>query len=132
MSFDWDDFMKLAGLLAPGAATTIFVDSSHGEACQRTAVSRAYYAAFHKTCEFLRQHPGYKNKIPQGPNAHTKVPELMRTSQKREWQKVGNKLRILREDRNKVDYDADISQLTSLTAKAMTSASKILDMLKSF
>ena len=48
--FDWQEYYLLARVLLSQA------ESSHcKEAMLRSAVSRAYYAAFHRACDYLRE-----------------------------------------------------------------------------
>ena len=46
MSFTWQEFADLAGVLA----------SEADEARQRTAINRAYYAAYHAASAYVRAH----------------------------------------------------------------------------
>ena len=131
MTFDWAEFMKVASILAARHRGEVPAsDDPTEEACQRTAISRVYYAAFHKTCEFLTINCK-RSDIRQGSNAHTVVPRVLKDSKDREQIKIGNKLDNLRVDRNKADYDHDIPNARALTAKAITSATNILQLLES-
>jgi uncharacterized protein (UPF0332 family) len=53
MTFDWLSFFNLAEALAKGELTNQS-DNSAAEGCYRSSVSRAYYFAFHRAYEFLR------------------------------------------------------------------------------
>ncbi len=129
MTFEWSEFMKVATILARGAAATIGEEPTD-EACQRTSVSRAYYAAFHESWEFLKA-KGKESEISTGPGAHTAVPRVLKESGEREWKKIGNKLDNLKSDRHKADYEAHIENVKSLCAKSITNAKELLQLLES-
>lgn len=48
--FDWQDYYLLARELLSQADR-----APHKEAVLRTAVSRAYYAAYHRACDYLKK-----------------------------------------------------------------------------
>jgi uncharacterized protein (UPF0332 family) len=52
--FDWQEYYLLARVLLSQAES-----STHKEAMFRSAVSRAYYAAFHRACNYLREMDEY-------------------------------------------------------------------------
>ncbi len=89
------DFLTLANALAAGTT----------EAAWRTAISRAYYAAFHTARQLLRD---LGLRAPRGDQAHAYL-----------WMRLSNcgdpqlavacqKLQDLRGKRNEADYDIDV------------------------
>lgn len=69
MSFDWTQYLFLAQELTKGSAS-----SSNHEAMLRSAISRAYYAAFCSARNFLRDHK--KKVIPLTAEAHRIVKDI--------------------------------------------------------
>jgi len=63
MTFDWSEYLKLAQELAGQT-----VSPANEEAKLRSSVSRAYYAAFCKARNYLRDIEGCS--IPSTPEAH--------------------------------------------------------------
>lgn len=67
----------------------------------RTAIGRAYYAAFNVAAELLRE-MGFH--IGQNAAAHDYIAKLLNSSEHREVQSVAGALRTLRTSRNHADY----------------------------
>lgn len=87
-----DDFISMAMQLLAG-------DS---EPHLRTAVSRAYYGAFHIGRDFVRK---CGILIPAGPEAHKSIRWCLANAGSQELDKVALQLESLRSARNKADYD---------------------------
>jgi len=119
MSFDWTEYLALAQDLAGQRVTPPTV-----EAKLRSAISRAYYAAFCKARNHLRDREGHD--IPTTGEAHVKVRDIFRDSPYRQRKSIGTTLNRLREDRRKADYDDSIRNLPDITTKALTECNKIL------
>jgi uncharacterized protein (UPF0332 family) len=88
------DFLELADTLCTEIT----------EAAWRTAVSRAYYAAFHTARQLLRQ-CGFA--VPPADQAHAYLWLRLANSGHPDVQRAGNDLSILRHIRNWADYDLD-------------------------
>jgi uncharacterized protein (UPF0332 family) len=69
---------------------------------QRSAVSRAYYAAFHATRDFFEA-CGVRLST-HSPDAHTKLAQCMENTNVPDMVKLGRRLASLRADRNTADY----------------------------
>ena len=67
----------------------------------RSSVSRAYYGALHTAIQFLEEMGIY---IPSTDNKHDRVPDLLQHSGDAELIKTGERLKNLREERNRADY----------------------------
>jgi uncharacterized protein (UPF0332 family) len=89
------DFLTLAYGLAAGTT----------EAEWRSAVSRAYYAAFHAARQLLRD-LGFR--VPRGDQAHAYLWMRLSNCGDAGLVAAGQKLRDLRSDRNHADYDLDV------------------------
>lgn len=98
MSFDWGDYLKLAEALLRDP-------SSPGpeEASLRTAISRAYYAAF-RSASNLAVSRGEITPS-RGSGDHGLVINHFRDATDPARQKIGANLSRLRSNRNKADYD---------------------------
>lgn len=87
-----DDFIRMATQLLAG----------NSEAHFRTAVSRAYYGAFHIGRDFVR---GSGILVPAGPEAHKSVRWCLANAGLQELADAAVQLESLRSARNKADYD---------------------------
>jgi uncharacterized protein (UPF0332 family) len=105
MTFDWLEYLQLDRELA-GEITA----ASGEEAKNRSAVSRAYYAAFNKAREVLEVKDGLT--VPKQ-NTHQYVISQFQNNSSPCRQKIGNRLRVLRSYRNQADYENKFT----LTAK---------------
>ena len=106
MKFDWSEYFKLTHELLK-----IDID----EAKQRSSISRAYYAAFGRARNYLRDYLGdsrLSRKI-LDINVHQYVAEeFYRYDRKnKKMIEIGRDLGILRSFRNKVDYEDVIFSL---------------------
>lgn len=95
MPFDWREFLALSNDLRKLAAA-----GRHQEAALRSAVSRAYYAAFCFARDQARAKLGYVS--PRTPEEHA---ELQRFLAANKYGKAASQLERLRQWRNKCDYD---------------------------
>lgn len=123
MSFNWSEYFTLAQELASKSAT-----SSMQEAMLRSAISRAYYAAF---CE-ARNHLIHKDAeaIPNRVNVHAYVGKQFEKSNDTVRQKIGRLLHHLRSIRNIADYqDRFYGKLPGRTRVALLEAEEVLRLL---
>src|SRR5688572_7204239 len=86
-----DEFLTLA----------IKLSSSSGEAERRSAVSRAYYGAFHQAKVLLE---ACEITIPNSENIHSVIVRCLQHSGDMEIEVAGRKLDSLRSERNDADY----------------------------
>jgi len=119
VSFDWSEYLNLAQEMA-GLA----VGPSSQDAKLRSAVSRAYYAAFCKARNHLRDKEGHR--IPPSGDAHIYVREQFQNSTDRLRRGMGSTLNRLRIDRNKVDYDDVVKRLPSMTTSVLRQAARVI------
>jgi uncharacterized protein (UPF0332 family) len=118
MPFRWVEFFALAEQIAStsGAGYT-------DEASNRTAVSRAYYAAFCSLRNYAASQLGFQ---PQGtPRDHTTL-RLHLQALGSEWATVARYLQELRLWRNQCDYDDEVPNLSELTRLALLRAEAVL------
>jgi len=124
MSFDWSEYLNLAQELA-GQATM----PATQEAKLRSAISRAYYAAFCKARNHLRDKE--RLAIPSGGKAHLYVRDQFKNSLDSSRKRIGHNLDRLRIDRNKVDYDDSVTGLFSMTNADLRLAKRVISVLGS-
>src|SRR5437879_4229739 len=116
--FDWGDYLDQANRLAAGG----------DEAGQRSAISRAYYAAFGLARRRLETVEG--NPVPPTGRAHQYVwnafvsnpPEARRAA-------IAASGTRLRRRRNLADYDDAVPDLGTLTRETLMEAQRVIDTL---
>ena len=92
MPWDWVGFKEVAERLA--------VSSDEGD--QRTAISRAYYFAHHRACEYCSE--VLNETLPRDGRRHQVVIDLLDQGNVAE-SIVAGKLKRIRSERTKADYD---------------------------
>ena len=117
MSFDWSEYLHLARQLAENPTSR--------EASLRSAISRAYYAAFCTARNHLRDKES--RAIPGGAQVHRYVREQFQNSADSARKAIGVNLDRLRSFRNKTDYDDAVTGLPSVAAVALSLAEQIID-----
>jgi uncharacterized protein (UPF0332 family) len=116
MSFDWSHYLDLAEELIERAA-----NSPNAEADLRSAVSRAYYGAFHQARLYLKDAFGIA--IERDAYSHAQV---RRAFQDRQYYKIAANLSRMRVDRNKADYDDTITNLLHLARENLRRANNVI------
>lgn len=115
MAFDWSQFLVLAEELAA---------QSDNEAALRSAVSRAYYAAFCSAREhLLNTHILYRIRTHRPRLSHRTV---WRTYQRDIDRRIGMDGNRLRELRNLVDYEDVFPNLDNAVRSALSTSRRIL------
>jgi uncharacterized protein (UPF0332 family) len=99
------------------------------EASQRSAVSRAYYAAFCSARNRLRDREGAT--IPKTSAAHSAVWDEFQSSAEIRRRQIGQLGHRLKRARAKVDYDDNVPGLSQLAEDAMEEADKLISILLS-
>lgn len=122
MNFDWSEYLKLAQELAGQV-----IKPASKEAKLRSSISRAYYAAFCKARNYLRD--AERLSIPSGPEAHTDVRDTFLNSPNKSRRKIGESLKRLRTRRNKVDYEDSVTGLSSKVKASLRDASFVVSAL---
>ena len=118
MAFDWGKYIVLAEEL--GAR-------SEDEAALRSAVSRAYYAAFGKARNHLHQENIH---FPKNVSAHTVVWNKFREDAEEHRKVIGTIGDRLRRSRNKADYDDDFFPVASVAQDAILKAKSLIGYLE--
>ncbi len=120
MSFEWKEYLALAHFLQRHSAPDL-----NQEAAFRSAVSRAYYAAFCHARNHARDRQGL-NPAYTGDD-HFLVKKHFSTRRERG---VALKLDRLRQWRNQCDYEDSVANLATLPASALQEAQLVIAMLK--
>jgi uncharacterized protein (UPF0332 family) len=121
MSFDWAEYLALAKELIENP--TIYP-----EARQRSAVSRAYYAAFNLAKNYLEQ--AEEQSLPKTADAHRYVAEYFRLSDDPDQREIGNNLARLRLFRNQADYTSSFPGLSAVAKRTVKIAAGVAANLK--
>lgn len=123
MSFNWLQYLGLAQQLAGKAQI-----STTQESRLRSAISRAYYAAFILARNYLRDEESIS--IPER-QSHKFVIEQFKNSSEEVRQKIGKNLARLRFSRNKADYDDNFERLPEETRSMLKLANKTISDIQS-
>jgi len=110
------DFLTVAGGLA----------SDSTEAAWRSAISRAYYAAFHAARELMTD-LGFT--VPQGDSTHAYAWIRLQNCGDPKVRKAGSNLNVLRGQRNRADYDLHLTIRQSHAATEVQIANEVLQSL---
>jgi uncharacterized protein (UPF0332 family) len=120
MPFDWKEYLNLAKSLQ-NKQWNVYSQ----EAAFRSAVSRAYYAAFCHARNFIRDREDfipYNNTID-----HSRVRKHFERQRKFD---ISDNLNELRRWRNRCDYEDTVNDLSDLLEDAIQNAQEVIDKLK--
>lgn len=121
MNFEWSHFLELARRLA----------TENDEASQRSAISRAYYAAFHEAKRYIK---GTKPHVPfpRDGRAHETAWQTLKDGI-REERGLGVRLERLKKQRTTADYDNAPGQLRLPhdAKRAVEEAESLINVLRS-
>ncbi len=118
--FDWVHFLRLAEQLNDLVVTGVDV-----EAQQRSAISRAYYAAFNLSRIYLESE-GY-GPYAADASAHGEVKRAFNHADDRVRKSIGQRLDALRESRNWSDYSSVVAANWLDLAKVAVSRAKEIE-----
>jgi uncharacterized protein (UPF0332 family) len=123
MSFEWSDFLAVADALLVAAPDV------HREASLRTAISRAYYAAFG-----VARHGARATRLATRRSAaeHGEVAAFYAKQYGERGEQVAIVLGRLRNRRNAADYDDDLSDVETLCNLSIEDAHNLLILLATF
>lgn len=118
MSFNWSTYLDLAQELTMQAPTSLYQ-----EAKLRSAISRAYYAAFCKARNHLRDIDGLQ--VPHDGSAHRYVKEQFKGNTLKERKRIGVSLERMKINRGKADYDDVVTNLPNTARENLELAKKV-------
>ncbi|MDQ3132116.1 MAG: hypothetical protein M3Q99_15320 [Acidobacteriota bacterium] len=116
MSFDWEKFRELAEELRQGET----------EAARRTAISRIYYAVYHRAKTYL-ENEGFQFR--QFESSHRQIWDEFK-DKGRTFAAIGNTGDRLRANRVKADYIAEIADIDLLVERSFELAENAFTYLK--
>ncbi len=125
MTFDWEEFLDVAQKLSALAEEE---QGQAREALRRTAISRAYYAAFCSTAIWLRRNYP-KHPLPEGGEIHRGVIEFFEWHREDEFKQVGALLDRMRKRRNLADYRTLLKDSEQLLERNIFDANRVLNAL---
>jgi uncharacterized protein (UPF0332 family) len=102
-SFDWKTYLELSKRLYDQSAENGFIDC---EAELRTAISRAYYSAFHVSLKFLSEASVDGFEVSRTGADHAAVIHYLKNSGIDALQDASKILGNLKNDRTKADYES--------------------------
>lgn len=118
MPFDWNEYLKLAQELLGNDEVIADEDSK-----RRSAISRAYYSSFCNARNFLKD--VYGEDVPEDTDAHRFVKETLQRNSNFDLRIAGTKLGTLRVDRNKADYENEVTGLKKLAELSILNAEQV-------
>jgi len=132
--FDWQEYYLLARELLSQADS-----SPHKEAMLRSAVSRAYYAAFHRACDYLREVNEYPTRQQfEGSRRETHrflISIFTNNPDYPERDKIGQMLDSLKDLRHKADYaksvEKHVFRKKSRVKEIIDEAKRVIDLIDS-
>ena len=119
MSFLWADYLTVAKHLTEHSDA-----SDYAEACLRSAISRAYYAALITARNLLRDQG---IEVPETAEIHRFVPQWFLAEEDVDQNEISALLKRLRDRRRKADYADEIQKVSSLAKRALTDAQLAID-----
>jgi hypothetical protein len=127
MAFDWREFLDLARWLQSQVEAKVGIAS---EAAFRSAIGRAYFAAFGHAHHYARTWLGFqgKTKIEDKAQEHGALRAFLKSKRRA---KVAEKLSQLRLWRNRCDYEEDLQDfdLPSQLDAALEAADHVFESL---
>lgn len=115
--FDWLSYLEVARRLVDG-------DQQLGEACRRSAISRAYYGVFGKGREVLQQ----QGLLFEREAIHAQVIRTLRREPP--TSELGRDLDRLRRERNEADYNAEAKFPYARADQALNVAQRIVEQMR--
>ncbi len=113
---------------AVGVACAAGLEGAPEEASRRTAIGRAYYAALLSIKRRVEAVQG-EGVVPEA-RIHSAVPRALKDSGLREFRRVIDLLRDLKEDREDADYEIDVEPFKAdEVEEALKRSRRLLDLL---
>jgi uncharacterized protein (UPF0332 family) len=123
MSFDWSNYLDLARELQRQGAI-----HSSKEAELRSSISRAYYSAFCKARNYLRDRR--RLTLSEGPEVHVHVQDAFLDSNDKRLKGIGENLTRLRTYRNRADYQDTFFRINDASLLCIGLADDVLSELR--
>lgn len=124
MAFEWGEFFELAQFLAGNG------DTYTPESAFRTAVSRAYYAAFCAARGYASDHQRFMPSYTGADHGDLREHFRRQSVNDKRWLKVASKLQQIGIWRTTCDYDESVDNLNAIVNAAITSAKSVFTILR--
>lgn len=124
MSFDWEEYHKVAVMLSESNDSSCSAEARH-----RAAISRAYYAALNTAKQYVIQAHGVKPR--RGNNSHKWVLDQIETAWDPRAADVHQKLNKLRRLRTNADYKPRMKRTEAEMRTALRLSIHVVSTLKS-
>jgi uncharacterized protein (UPF0332 family) len=122
MNPDWAEYLEFARDLVQQASSP----SLHQEAMLRSAISRAYYCAYHAARHFINQQGA---RTASHYNSHEGVIRWYGEQPRRQYHAVAVKLGRLKDNRVNADYRPNFQPNVSLAQTTVEEVDKVLAMI---
>ncbi len=122
MRFDWREYLELAKKISNMSDLEL-----SEEALYRSAVSRAYYAAFCWCRNFAYQRLGFKTSDTS--KAHKELREFLKRKGGK-WIRLASQLNNLRLWRNKCDYEDEVQGLSNMLKESIKFSENVINTCK--
>jgi len=99
-------------------------ESGYPEACLRSAISRAYYAALNTARNLLKDELGVE--VPENAEIHQFIPNWFMNEDDLDRREIGTLLDRLRDRRRKADYADEIARPSSLAQRSIADAQLVI------
>lgn len=119
-AFTWKDYLEIARKLQANQFENL------SEASLRSAVSRAYYAAFHHAQDWLKKQPG-QHYFSEDAKAHD---EVINDLKRCHYTTISDELFYLKRFRRKCDYELEVYNLERIARTAISQSDHIITTLK--
>jgi uncharacterized protein (UPF0332 family) len=126
MSFDWIEYFEIAKQLANQAHQP---NVKFKEGKYRAAISRAYYSAFIKARNRLRDVDNVTSPRKDGKYGHTFVILTYENNPDVARHNIGLKLRVLRNNRERADYEDSFPDAKDVAKQTLRLANEIIHLL---
>lgn len=116
--FDWREFHTIAKFLHENCNK---INDITPEAAFRSAIGRAYYAAFNTACQFAKEE-FHVDPSRQGKGSHDYYIEMFRyfENENSDYKKIAIDLKRMKEYRNLADYKKNFSKIDPKTSAQLT------------
>jgi len=120
MTFNWVDYLNLAEILIRERAKL-----GYEEACQRSAISRAYYATFMSATQKAKA----EGWVTPGREQHRAIRNHFTKTTDKDRQRIGTWLQRLADNRESADYRDVAGDIQKVAELSLLEARKVIDTL---
>lgn len=119
MTFDWKEYFLISNYLVNNQSIIL------EEAKIRIVISRLYYSALITTRNYLEDVE--EKNLGKGAEIHGVIIEILRASSDRQRQKLAEYLKMMRQERNKADYENEYPDYKTQFTRNINRARKVIN-----